>query len=111
LKEILTSNGQMGIFTAQFRENNEPLDVLKAENTKMAKALTKNGLAFQTIDFTENARNIWIQETAAATKLKEMFEKEGNLDLCKDRLKDSEQTLHRIDNQQQRRYFYHVRLR
>ncbi|MFX0050402.1 MAG: class I SAM-dependent methyltransferase [Candidatus Hodarchaeota archaeon] len=110
LKEILTPNGQMGIFAAQFRENNEPLDVLKAENTRLAKALTKNGLTFQTIDFTENARNIWIQETAAATELKEMFEKEGNLDLCEDRLEDSKQTLHRIDSQQQRRYFYHVRL-
>ncbi|MFX0209717.1 MAG: class I SAM-dependent methyltransferase [Candidatus Hodarchaeota archaeon] len=110
LKEILSPNGQMGIFAAQFRENNEPLDVLKVENTKMAKALAQNGLTFQAIDFTENARNIWIQETAAATELKEMFVKEGNLDLCEDRLEDSKQTLHRIDNQQQRRYFYHVRV-
>jgi ubiquinone/menaquinone biosynthesis C-methylase UbiE len=110
LKEILMPNSQMGIFIAQFRDDNEPQDVLKAENTKMAKALAKNGLIFQTIDFTENARNIWLQETAAANELKEMFEKEGNLDLCEDRLEDSKQTLHRIDNQQQRRYFYHVRL-
>ncbi|MFX0170736.1 MAG: class I SAM-dependent methyltransferase [Candidatus Hodarchaeota archaeon] len=110
LKEILTPNGQMGIFTAQFREKNESLDVLKAENTKMAKALAKNGLTFETIDFTENARNVWIQETAVATELKEMFEKEGNLDLCEERLEDSKQTLQRIEKQQQRRYFYHVRL-
>ncbi|MFX0185422.1 MAG: class I SAM-dependent methyltransferase [Candidatus Hodarchaeota archaeon] len=110
LKEILTPNGQMGIFAAQFREENEPQAVLNAENTKMAKILAKNGLTFQTIDFTENARHIWLQETAIATELKDMFEKEGNLDLCEDRLKDSKQTLHRIDSQQQRRYFYHVRL-
>jgi cyclopropane fatty-acyl-phospholipid synthase-like methyltransferase len=109
LKEALKPTGQMGIFFAQY-QGTEPQDVLKPENTEMGKALTKNGLKFKTIDFTENARNIWRRELVVAQELQDMFEKEGNPDLCEQRIEQSKDLIQRFDNGQQRRYFYHVQL-
>ncbi|MHA2371275.1 MAG: class I SAM-dependent methyltransferase [Candidatus Hodarchaeales archaeon] len=108
LKESLKPTGQMGIFYAQYQEPTESPDILQAENTEMAKALTKNGLSFETIDFTKNAHEIWRHELAVAQELREKFEQEGNLDLCEDRIKQSKGLISRFDNHQQRRYFYHV---
>ncbi len=111
LKGFLKPTGQMGIFYAQFRALEDSLDVLKAENTDVAKALTKNGIPFQSVDFTENGKKIWQRELSATSELREMFEKEGNLDLCEQRIADSKKVLNFIENQQERRYFYHVQLR
>ena len=77
--------------------------------TKMAIALKENGLKYETVDFTDEARGIWYREIATANELKEMFEKEGNLDLCEERIQDATQTLSRMDNLKQRRYFYLVK--
>jgi len=109
LKGLLKPNGRMGIFFAQFRKTDEPIDLIEADKTRMATALRKNHLEYTSIDFSENARAIWHREISAANELREMFEKEGNLDLCEQRLADSKQTLHHMDTQQERRYFYHVR--
>ncbi|MFW9993962.1 MAG: hypothetical protein ACFFD4_18100, partial [Candidatus Odinarchaeota archaeon] len=57
-----------------------------------------------------SARNFWIRELAVAQELREMFEQEGNLDLCEQRIEDSKEVIRKIDNQQERRYFYHVQL-
>ncbi|MFX0114431.1 MAG: class I SAM-dependent methyltransferase [Candidatus Hodarchaeota archaeon] len=110
IKDLLKSTGQMGIFYAQYQSPTESSDILKSKNTEMAKALTKSRLSFKTIDFTENARTIWHRELAVAQELREMFEKEGNLDLCEERIEQSKNLIKRFDNHQQRRYFYHVQL-
>lgn len=107
LKELLKPTGQMGIFYAQY-QGTEPSDILKPENTEIGKALAKNGLSFKTIDFSETAHAFWRRELAVAQELREMFEKEGNLDLCEDRIRDSKEQIEHFDNHQQRRYFYHV---
>ncbi|MFX0011325.1 MAG: class I SAM-dependent methyltransferase, partial [Candidatus Hermodarchaeota archaeon] len=108
LTDYLKPKGQMGIFCAQIIGPNESQERLQSKNTQMATALTKNGLAFKTIDFTEDARQFWIHELSVAQELREMFEKEGNLDLCEQRIADSKNTLNNINNQRQRRYFYHI---
>ncbi|MFW9917243.1 MAG: methyltransferase domain-containing protein [Candidatus Thorarchaeota archaeon] len=110
LKTLLKPTGQMGIFYAQYQGSREFPDILQPENTEMAKALTKNGLSFETIDFTDNAHEIWRRELAAAQDLREKFEQEGNLDLCEERINQSKELIPRFENQQQRRYFYHVQL-
>ncbi|MFX0066835.1 MAG: class I SAM-dependent methyltransferase [Candidatus Hermodarchaeota archaeon] len=109
LTDYLKPNGQMGIFCAQIIGPNESQERLQSKNTQMATALTKNGLGFKTIDFTEDALQFWIRELSVAQELREMFEKEGNLDLCEQRIADSKNTLNNIKNQRQRRYFYHVK--
>lgn len=65
----------------------------------MAQALKSNNLSYTVLDFTQNARDIWERE---------IFEMEGNLDLCEDRIADGKRCIYRIDNQLQKRYYYHV---
>ncbi|MFX1255968.1 MAG: methyltransferase domain-containing protein [Promethearchaeota archaeon] len=108
LKGYLKPKGQMGIFLAQIIAPNESQEKLQSEKTQMGTALTKNGLGFKTIDFTEDALQFWIRELSVAQELREMFEKEGNLELCEQRIADSKNTLNNINNQRQRRYFYHI---
>lgn len=109
LKEILKPNGQMGIFFAQIIESEDSKEMLEPRNTQIANALTNNGLSFTTVDFTQNARDIWEKEITVGNDMKDIFEKEGNLDLCEDRIADGKRCVYRIDNQLQKRYFYHVK--
>ncbi|MFX0125430.1 MAG: hypothetical protein ACFFAE_17550, partial [Candidatus Hodarchaeota archaeon] len=108
LKELLKPNGQMGIFFAQIIDSKEKKHVLEPNQTTMAQALKNNDLTFTVIDFTQNARDIWEREINIGNELRERFEKEGNLDLCEDRITDGERCIHRIDNQLQKRYYYHA---
>ncbi len=108
LKDFLKPNGQMGIFFAQIIESKESKNTLEPNNTQMANALKKNGLSFTTIDFTQNARDIWEREISIGNELRDQFEKEGNLDICEERIADGKRWVYRIDNQLQKRYFYHV---
>ncbi len=108
LKNLLKPKGQLGIFFAQIIETAEQENILAPNNTKMAQALKYNHLPFTVIDFTKNARDIWEREIIVANELQEMFEQEGNLDLYKERIADGERCLFRIDNQLQKRYYYHV---
>ncbi|MFW9906713.1 MAG: class I SAM-dependent methyltransferase [Candidatus Thorarchaeota archaeon] len=108
LKEFLIPNGQLGIFFAQIIESKEHQHILKPNKTKMAQAIEKNNLSYSVMDFTQNARDIWEREISFGYELREMFEKEGNLDLCEDRITDGKNCIYRIDNQLQKRYYYHV---
>ncbi|MHA2248178.1 MAG: hypothetical protein ACXADY_24730 [Candidatus Hodarchaeales archaeon] len=98
----------MGIFFAQIIDFKEQQHILEPNQTKMAHALNNNSLNFTVIDFTQNARDIWEREITIGNELREIFDKEGNLDLCEERIADGERCIHRIDNQLQKRYFYHV---
>ena len=108
LKSRLKPKGQIGIFFAQIIESAEQQNILTPNNTKMAQALKNNHLHFTVVDFTENARDIWEREIKVAKELQEMFEQEDNLDICKERIADGERCLFRIDNQLQKRYYYHI---
>ncbi|MFX0015976.1 MAG: class I SAM-dependent methyltransferase [Promethearchaeota archaeon] len=108
LKELLKPKGQLGIFFAQIIESEEQKHAVEPNQTKMALALRNNNLDYTVIDFTQNARDIWQREITFATELQEMFEKEGNLDLCEDRIADGKRCIQRIDKQLQKRYFYHA---
>jgi ubiquinone/menaquinone biosynthesis C-methylase UbiE len=109
LKNILKPQGQMGIFYAQYRELDESIELLKPENTKVGKALLKNELSFQAVDFTDNAKELWLKEVSFAEELKDMFEKEGNLVLYNDRMEDAKRVLEWIKNEQEKRYFYYAK--
>ncbi len=108
LKELLKPNGQLVIFFAQIIESKEHQHILEPNQTKMAQALKHNNLSYTVLDFTQNARDIWEREISIGNELREMFETEGNLDLCEDRIADGKRCVYRIDNQLQKRYFYHV---
>ncbi|MFX1515082.1 MAG: class I SAM-dependent methyltransferase [Promethearchaeota archaeon] len=108
LKDFLKPNGQLGIFFAQIIESEEQRFLLEPNQTKMAQALETNSFSYSVIDFTKNARDIWEREISIGNELQEMFQREGNLDLCEDRITDGKRCVHRIDNQLQRRYYYHA---
>ncbi|NPD87766.1 MAG: class I SAM-dependent methyltransferase [Asgard group archaeon] len=108
MKEILKPDGQMGIFYAQGRKSDDSIEKIKPENTKVGLALAENGLQFTTIDFTETGRNVWVRELAIAQELEEIFKKEGNHDLCQQRIVQSKDLIQRIDKQLEKRYFFHV---
>ncbi len=108
IKKLLKPNGQLGIFFAQIIESKEQIHILEPNQTKMANALKSNRLSFTVIDYTKNARDIWEREISIGTELRELFEKEENLDLCEERIADGKRCIYRIDNQLQKRFFYHV---
>ena len=106
LKGFLKPNGQLGIFFAQIIESEAQKHILKPNQTEIAQALKTNDFHYTVIDFTHNARDIWEREILVGKELQQMFEKEGNLDLCEDRIADGKRCVYRIDNQLQKRYFY-----
>ena len=108
LKSLLKSKGQIGIFFAQIIESKEQEEILVSNNTAMAQALKENNLTFTVIDFTKNAREIWEKEVNIGNELLPIFEEENNRDLCEERIADGKRCIYRIDNQLQKRYFYHV---
>jgi len=110
LKQILKPGGQMGIFFAQIITEYDPKELLEAENTKLAKALTRNDLEYEVTDFTDNIKKLWQREVTTAEELKEMFEQEGNLILYEDRIADSHNVIRNLENNLQRRFFYHIKL-
>jgi ubiquinone/menaquinone biosynthesis C-methylase UbiE len=112
LKNLLkTPNGKLAIFYDQSCAPDESRDVLLPENTKVGKALSSNGLAYETVDYTANSKRIWIREIQAAEELKELFAKEGNTDIYEDRAQDAKRTLETIRNGRQVRHFYLARLK
>ena len=110
LKRLLKPIGRLAIFSDQNVNPNESRDALLPDNTKVGKALRNNNLAYETVDFTANSRQIWIREIEAAEELKELFIKEGNTDIYEDRAKDAKQTLESIESGRHVRYFYLARL-
>lgn len=112
LKSLLRpSNGRLAIFYDQACEPSGSREVLLPQNTKVAAALTSSGLAFDTVDYTDSSKGIWIREIEAAEDLKEMFEKEGNADIYADRAQDAKRTLETIESGRQVRHFYLARFR
>jgi ubiquinone/menaquinone biosynthesis C-methylase UbiE len=112
LKSLLRpSTGRLAIFYDQTCEPSESREVLLPQNTKVGVALTSSGLAFDTVDYTDSSKGIWIREIEAAENLKEMFEKEGNADIYADRAQDAKRTLETIESGRQVRNFYFARLK
>jgi ubiquinone/menaquinone biosynthesis C-methylase UbiE len=110
MKAILIPHGQMGLFSFQYCLDNEPPDILLPQNTRLAQALKKHGLQFQTWDFTEREKETLRQQIRVATELMEEFRAEDNLDLCEDRIEESEIDLQRLETGKKRVYLYHVQL-
>jgi hypothetical protein len=97
-KNLLTHDGQMGLFAFQFASECDSPDLLLPENTGLARALQKHSLDFQTWEFTGQEIKVWQRQLQVA---------KGNLDLCEDRC---ESDLPRLETGRKRRYLYHVRL-
>ncbi len=112
LKKLLKPpNGRLAIFYDQTCDPDESRDILLPENTKVGVALSSNGLAYETVDYTTNSKDIWIREIKAAEELKELFVKEDNADIYEDRVQDAKRTLEKIEDGRHVRYFYLAKLK
>lgn len=111
LKQVLTPDGQMGIFSFQYRWENDPPEILLPENTTVGKALRHHGFSFQTWDFTGSEIEIRRKQIQAANDLMADFEAEDNRVLGQDRIEECELDLPRLEAGRKRRYLYHARRR
>jgi hypothetical protein len=110
MKSVLTPDGQMGIFYTQMVRPEELEDMLKAENTKLAQALKKLDLKFETWDFTRDEYAHWRDSKQIAEQLKSEFEAEDNIDMYKGRIREADNLLEYVDDKRITRYLYRVKL-
>jgi ubiquinone/menaquinone biosynthesis C-methylase UbiE len=110
LVEILTPSGQMGLFAFQYASESDLPDVLLPENTDLGRVLQKYSLDFQAWDFTAQEIQVLCRQVQVARELMEAYREEGNLDVCEDRIEESETDLQPLEAGLKRRYLYHVRL-
>jgi 2-polyprenyl-3-methyl-5-hydroxy-6-metoxy-1,4-benzoquinol methylase len=106
---LLVPGGHMALFYSQVKSQDSPPDILAAEGTRLAQALKKLALGFETIEFTANERRIWERSLEEATALKASFEAEGNLELWKGRDAETRELLELCRAGADSRFLYLVR--
>lgn len=109
LKQVLTPNGQLGMFSFQYQWEGDPPEILLPENTHLGQALSVHGFSFQTWDFTDSETAIRHKQIQAAKDLMPEFEAEGNRELAQDRIEECELDLPRLEAGRKRRYLFHAR--
>ena len=103
---LLEPGGKIIAFWSQSKEQDDEESKLNPEGTNLAKTLSKLGLTFTAKDFTKNDEKLWELQAATAQEMKDVFEKEGNLELWQSRDSESQQVLNYIRNGAWRRYVY-----
>ena len=103
--------GQIGIFMLQGRGEGDPPEILEADNTRLAQALSKLGLRYQAHDYTARNAEFWKRVKEAASDLRDDFEAEGNGFIAASLIREAdEEFLPAIEAGTLARYLYHVRL-
>ena len=103
--------GQIGIFMLQALEEGDPPDILEADKTAPARALSKLNLHYQAYDYTTRNAAFWRRAKEAATALRDDFEAEGNGFISDNWIREAnDEFLPAIEVGTLTRYLYHVRL-
>jgi 2-polyprenyl-3-methyl-5-hydroxy-6-metoxy-1,4-benzoquinol methylase len=111
LKAALKPGGQMGLFyTEVVTDPTGSREQLAADQTRLARALQANDLAFTTLDLTDSTLRFWERSQQVLAELKSEFETEGNPDLCAGRLAEGESVLELAKAGRMTRYLYHIRI-
>jgi len=111
LKTLLKPDGQMGLFFSEVvTEIGGSRDQLAADQTKLARALAANGLAFTACDFTASNLEFWQRSQEVIAEMKPEFEAEGNKDLCEGRIVEGDSVLALATAGRMSRYLYHARV-
>ena len=109
LKDILKPKGRMGLFYVQFQNPEKPKEILTVENTILAKLLKQNDLAYEVIDVSHIAVDLWKKKIEVGEKLRSQFLEEGNQDIIDERITGGKNVLEKFANGEQKRYFFYVR--
>lgn len=115
LKELLRSGGRMGIAWSQGADPEVPIDVfpretLPPDNTDLARALQRYGLAYRTQDFTAADLQHARLKRAVLLELRPRFEAEGTMFLYDNRVGEAEGVIAAIEAGAHARYLYHASL-
>ncbi len=103
--------GQIAIFMLQGRGESEPPEILEADNTNLAQALSNLDLRYQAHDYTAQNAAFWRRVKEAAIDLRDDFEAEGNGFIAASLIREAdEEFLPAIEAGTLARYLYHVRL-
>ena len=103
--------GQIGIFMLQGRGEDDPPEILEADNTELAQALSGLNLTYDAYDYTTRNAEFWQRVWKAATDLRDDFEAEGNGFIAASLIREAEEDFFpAIKAGTLTRYFHHVRL-
>jgi len=107
----LKPGGQIAIFALQDVPEDAAGGLLPAEETKIGRALSGLGLAFDAVDYTAQNAEFWRRNWETAKMLRDDFEAEGNGFIPASLIREAEEEfLPAIDAGRLVRYLYHVRL-
>ena len=111
LKTLLKPDGQMGLFFSEVvMEIGASREQLAADQTKLARALSANGISFTSHDFTASNLAFWRRSQEIIVEMKPEFEAEGNKDLCEGRIVEGDSVLALAVAGRMSRYLYHARV-
>jgi len=101
-------NNKMYFFYSQylFDAATEDKHILQSRNTTIAAVLDKNRISFKTIDFSENERLLYENSVSVLKKYKRAFEREGNMDLYEQKLKEDMLGIELYNTYRASRYLY-----
>ncbi len=95
----------------QGRSEGDPPEILEADNTRLAQALSKLNLRYHAYDYTAQNAEFWKRNKDAAADLRDDFEAEGNGFIATSLIREAdEEFLPAIEAGTLTRYLYHVRL-
>jgi len=108
LRGSLQKLGQMGIFYSAKIKVGESKEMLRPENTVLAKTLEKCGMQYETWDFTSEEKDFWKNSVNIANKLKDRFSGEGNITIYEGLIKEATREIEFSDTERRCRYLYHA---
>jgi ubiquinone/menaquinone biosynthesis C-methylase UbiE len=108
IRDSLQQQGQMGIFYSAKIASGEPKELLRPENTALAKALENCGMTFKTWDFTAAEEEMWRRAVTIVNELKDQFVDEGNLAIYEGRISEATRELEFLNTGRKRRYLFHA---
>ncbi len=108
---LIKPGGQLGIFIVQTLGEGDQPEVLAANKTWVALALSKLNLEYEAHDYTASFREFWPKVKEAAEALREDFDAEGNGFICESLLREADdEYLPALRANELRRYLYLVRV-
>ena len=108
LRNCLQEKGQMGIFYSSKISVDDSKDMLRPENSRLAQALEKCGMEYETWDFTAEEKELWKKCIDVANELKDRFVEEGNLAIYNQHIEESTRWLGFHESGLACRYLFHA---
>jgi ubiquinone/menaquinone biosynthesis C-methylase UbiE len=108
IRDSLQEQGQMGIFYSSKISVGESQEMLRPENTVLAKTLEKCGLQFETWEYTAEEKELWAKCVNIANELKDQFVGEGNLFIYEEIISEATGESKLFDMERKSRYLYHA---